>query len=217
MTSVGATTFLTGGTSGPEVPQSDANCQGAVNSFHSGGGMSPYFGVPDYQKDAVNHYFSTEKDLPEAHYYNRQGRGTPDVAALGIGFSVVVDGSTESVGGTSASAPTFSAVVSMLNDQQLNAGKKTLGFLNPWIYQSASKNSAAFFDVTVGNNQVYALSLLSLSHRLAWMLWIHWIQVQLWLGPCHRSGNSQLQGLEDTSPLNCLNFFSEEPYIFMLQ
>jgi hypothetical protein len=41
-------------------------------------------------------------DLPSSHYYNASGRGTPDVAALGIGFSVIVDGSFQSVGGTSA-------------------------------------------------------------------------------------------------------------------
>lgn len=46
-----------------------------------------------------------------------------------------------------------SAIVTLLNNLRLKEGKPTLGFLNPWIYQTASKNPTAFFDVTQGNNQ----------------------------------------------------------------
>jgi tripeptidyl-peptidase-1 len=30
--------------------------------------------------------------------------------------------------------------VALLNDLRLNAGKPPLGFLNPWIYQTAASN-----------------------------------------------------------------------------
>ena len=52
------------------------------------------------------------------------------------------------VAGTSAACPTFSGVIGLLNDLRKSSGKKTLGFLNPWIYQ----NAAAFNDITSGSN-----------------------------------------------------------------
>jgi len=58
------------------------------------------------------------------------------------------------VGGTSASAPTFAAVITLLNDIRLHAKKPVLGFLNPWIYQTDASDHTAFFDVQIGNNLV---------------------------------------------------------------
>jgi tripeptidyl-peptidase-1 len=143
VTTVGATRFLTGN-SGPE---------GAVQAFGSGGGFSQFFPTAPYQMDDVAAYLASGVQMPEACAFNASGRATPDVAALGdIHFQVVNGGSTISVGGTSASAPSFSAVMSLLNDQLLNEGKPVLGFLNTWIYQTASANPTAFFDVTVGDN-----------------------------------------------------------------
>ena len=55
--------------------------------------------------------------------------------------------------GTSASAPVFAGVVSLLNDARLAAGKSPLGFLNPLLYQLAAEHSDSFFDVTVGANR----------------------------------------------------------------
>lgn len=37
-------------------------------------------------------------------------------------------------GGTSAAAPVFASVIALLNDARFRAGKKPLGFLNPWLY-----------------------------------------------------------------------------------
>jgi tripeptidyl-peptidase-1 len=143
VTGVGATEFI-GNSVGPEQ---------ATVSFGSGGGFSWHFSRPSYQNAAVNNYLSTmSAKLPPSHFYNSAGRATPDVAALGIGYQVVVNGRTSSVGGTSASAPTFAAIISLLNDRRLNQGKPTLGFLNNWIYQTAAAHPDAFYDVTVGNN-----------------------------------------------------------------
>jgi tripeptidyl-peptidase-1 len=143
VTTVGATRFLTGN-SGPE---------GAVAAFKSGGGFSQFFPTAPYQSSDVTTYLASGVKMPEACAFNATGRATPDVSALGdIHFQVVNGGSTIPVGGTSASAPTFSAVMSLLNDQLLNNGKPTLGFLNTWIYQTASSNANAFFDVTTGDN-----------------------------------------------------------------
>lgn len=40
------------------------------------------------------------------------------------------------MGGTSAAAPTFASVISLLNDFSLSRGEPSLGFLNPWLYQT---------------------------------------------------------------------------------
>jgi len=143
VTTVGATRFLSGNT-GPE---------GAVQAFKSGGGFSQYFPTGPFQASAVAKYLKSGVKMPEACAFNATGRATPDASALGdIHFQVVNGGSVIPVGGTSASAPSFSAVMSLLNDQLLNENKKVLGFLNTWIYQTAAANPTAFFDVTNGDN-----------------------------------------------------------------
>eukprot|EP01112_Ceratiomyxa_fruticulosa_P017649 TRINITY_DN5544_c0_g1_i5.p1 TRINITY_DN5544_c0_g1~~TRINITY_DN5544_c0_g1_i5.p1 ORF type:complete len:557 (+),score=131.73 TRINITY_DN5544_c0_g1_i5:128-1672(+) len=127
VTSVGATQFLDG--PGVEI---------AVSAFGSGGGFSPksYQAQPSYQSSAVSAYFKNAPKLPDPIYYSKNGRATPDVSALGWGFQVIQGGIIESVGGTSASAPTFSGIIAMLNDMRFEKGSPSLGFLNPWIYNS---------------------------------------------------------------------------------
>ena len=80
--------------------------------------------------------------------YDPTNRATPDVAALGLGFQVMVNGAVRDIGGTSASSPTVGALFSLINDARLAAGKPPMGFANPFIYQ----NAHAFTDVTVGTN-----------------------------------------------------------------
>lgn len=145
ITSVGATRFLVG----------NAGAEGAVQAFKSGGGFSVDFDLPSFQSEAVSGYLSSGVQLPQACAYNATGRATPDVSALGdVHFQVIVDGSDQPVGGTSASSPSFAAIISLLNDQRLHANKSTLGWLNPFIYQTAGSNPNAFYDVTVGDNEV---------------------------------------------------------------
>jgi subtilase family serine protease len=54
-------------------------------------------------------------------------------------------------GGTSCAAPTFSAIVALLNQ---SLGSSGLGNINPTLYSLAASNPAAFHDVTTGNNIV---------------------------------------------------------------
>ena len=63
---------------------------------------------------------------------------------------MIQNGRTVTLGGTSASAPAFAALVSLLNEDRLQKGHPPLGFLNPWMYQ----NIGAFSDVVVGDNAV---------------------------------------------------------------
>ena len=52
--------------------------------------------------------------------------------------------------GTSCSTPAFAALVSLLNDVRLAAGKRSLGWLNPLLYAHADDGS--FTDVVSGVN-----------------------------------------------------------------
>ena len=53
------------------------------------------------------------------------------------------------VAGTSCASPTAAGVIALLNDARLQAGKPTLGFLNPALYA----NAASLNDITSGTNQ----------------------------------------------------------------
>ena len=94
-------------------------------------------------------YLAAAPDLPPAGSYPPGGRATPDVAALGEGYQVDTNGRYQPVGGTSASTPAFAAMVSLLNDARLKAGKKPMGYLNPFLYQ----NPDAFTDIVKGDNR----------------------------------------------------------------
>ena len=145
VTAVGATRFI-----GQKVGAEEM----AADSFGSGGGFSKQFSQDphaQWQERAVAAYLSSvdPSTLPPAGSFPPKGRATPDVAALGEGYQVVVHGKVQHVGGTSASTPAFAAMVSLLNEARINAGKPQMGFLNPFLYSNAD----AFFDVTVGSNR----------------------------------------------------------------
>ncbi|KAJ7908380.1 subtilisin-like protein [Mycena leptocephala] len=121
----------------------------AVN--FTGGGFSNVFSTPDYQADAVAAFFKT---LP-ANFtgdFNRTGRGYPDVSLQGWNFLIEADGFVGDVSGTSASSPSVAAIIALVNDQLLAAGKPALGFLNPFIYA----NPSAFNDITIGHNSGFS-------------------------------------------------------------
>ncbi|KAK6440992.1 hypothetical protein LTR95_002775 [Oleoguttula sp. CCFEE 5521] len=124
------------------------NPEVAVTRFASGAGFSNYFPQPAYQASTVNAYVASLNGLHDG-LYNKSGRAYPDVAAQGNYDVVVWAQKIVRVGGTSASSPTFAGVISLVNDALLAAGKKPLGFINPWLYSKAYKT---FTDVTIGSS-----------------------------------------------------------------
>merc|ERR1719174_1315390 len=120
----------------------------ATDQFGSGGGFSAMFEAFTEQKAAVAQYFKVAPQLPPAGTFPLGGRATPDVAGLGEDYQVMISGSPQSVGGTSASAPMFAGLVSLLNEARIAKGQPAMGYLNPWIY----KNADAFTDITRGDN-----------------------------------------------------------------
>lgn len=81
--------------------------------------------------------------------YNPAGRGFPDVAAQGVKYHVFNRDKDILVSGTSASAPTFAALISLLNSARLGKGLPPLGFLNPWLY---SIGTAGLTDIVDGGS-----------------------------------------------------------------
>ena len=57
------------------------------------------------------------------------------------------------VSGTSCASPSAGGIFGLLNDLRLQNNMKQLGFLNPFIYQTAAKDSSAFSDVIEGYNR----------------------------------------------------------------
>lgn len=118
----------------------------------SGGGFSNIYPMPEYQRKVVERYLTTRNIPTTPGFFNSSGRAYPDVAALGAGYLVIMNGRLSSVSGTSASTPVFGAMVTLWNDARLNAGKSPLGFINPLLYYLAENHVDAFHDVVVGNN-----------------------------------------------------------------
>lgn len=118
ITSVGATKNFN-----PEVAAFDPR-----NGFFSGGGFSNYFQRPSYQNAAVAPYVASLGNQ-YAGLYNKNGRGYPDIAAQGQLFQTVWNGTIRRLDGTSASTPTASAILALVNDALLAAGRKPLGLV----------------------------------------------------------------------------------------
>ena len=123
--------------------------QMATDSFGSGGGFSRSFNVSAWQSTETAAYLKTAASfLPPAGSFVPNGRATPDVAVLGEGYQIIQDGQVQEASGTSASAPVFASIVSLLNEARLAAGKKPMGFMNPFLY----KNPSTLTDIVKGDN-----------------------------------------------------------------
>ncbi|KAK6356890.1 hypothetical protein TWF718_001230 [Orbilia javanica] len=119
----------------------------------SSGGFSNYFSRPDYQNSAVGGYLSSQTDATTfKDYYNASGRAFPDISAQGSRFHVFVGGFDQLVSGTSASSPAFAAVISLVNNDRIARGQKPLGFLNPWLYTTATEKKG-IVDITSGTSR----------------------------------------------------------------
>jgi kumamolisin len=109
----------------------------------TGGGISSVFAKPDWQS-SLSAVDSHGKSVPLTQ------RGVPDVSGNAdpqTGYNVRVDGVDSVIGGTSAVAPLWAALIARIN--QLSG--KSAGFVNPQLY----KNPQALRDITSGNNGDY--------------------------------------------------------------
>ena len=103
--------------------------------------LRPVFALPTWQNGV---------GVP-AHHSGKGGRGVPDVAgdaSPASGYQVLVDGSQEVVGGTSAVAPLWAGLISLINQQT----GKMAGLINPFLYGAPT----AFRDITQGDNGAFS-------------------------------------------------------------
>lgn len=108
------------------------------NDSATGGGVSEFFPVPDYQSAAK---------VPLSVSTKFKGRGVPDLAAVAdpeTGYNVYYKGKAQIIGGTSAVAPLMAGLIARINQIK----KKPVGFIQPKIY----KATTAFRDITSGDN-----------------------------------------------------------------
>lgn len=136
--SVGATQNFS-----PEVMVSTS-----LAGFYSGSGFSNYFSTPSYQTSQVAAYEALIGTTPPKADYKTTGRAFPDISAQGSLQPVVVSGRTESVGGTSASAPIVAGGLALLNNLLKAAGKPATGWIQPTLYAAANVTT----DVTSGGS-----------------------------------------------------------------
>ena len=127
------------------VRQSETVWNDGTNGGATGGGVSSHFSKPAYQS-AIH--------VPKpAGTVNSTGRGVPDVAGVAdpeTGYAVIVDGQEGVVGGTSAVAPLWAALIALCNEQL----GKNLGWFHPKLYGTVWKHKG-FHDITSGNNGTY--------------------------------------------------------------
>jgi len=115
----------------------------AIGEGATGGGVSVEFALPSYQASA---------NVPKSPA-GTPGRGVPDVAGdadPATGYQVYVDGTPVVLGGTSAVAPLWAALIARLNQ----ALGKPVGFVNAELYSSPA--NAAFHEITSGGNDGYS-------------------------------------------------------------
>ncbi|MCL5054601.1 MAG: S53 family peptidase [Firmicutes bacterium] len=139
-------TSLQANSAGTQIASETAWGDGTPTDSGSGGGVSSDFPLPSWQQAA-------KANIPPSPT-QAGGRGVPDVASdadPNTGYNVVIDGQQTVVGGTSASAPMWAALIARLN-QGLGSN---VGFVNPAlykIYSSPTLYKEAFHDITQGSN-----------------------------------------------------------------
>ena len=132
----------------------------------SGGGISKYWIAPSWQSGpGVNNSHSSA--APCSAPSGSICRETPDVslhADPNNGYLIYCTAAQagcdptrpwNSIGGTSAAAPMWAAMMAMTNEMSIRQGGFNLGFVNPLLYQvanDATKYANSFHDVTSGTD-----------------------------------------------------------------
>jgi kumamolisin len=113
----------------------------------TGGGVSDVFALPSWQASV---------GVPD-NASGSSGRGVPDVAGNAdpaTGYQILVDGQQTVIGGTSAVAPLWAALIARL----AQATGTTFGLIQTQLYAGVAAGQAApgFQDITVGDNGAYS-------------------------------------------------------------
>jgi subtilase family serine protease len=116
--------------------------------FFSGGGISPNYPIPWWQKGiskSVNGGSTTMRNMP-------------DVALVAENVSAYYDETTKlpaGYGGTSVAAPLWAGFMALANQEAAELSLPSIGFANPVLYAigKGPNYASCFHDITVGNNE----------------------------------------------------------------
>lgn len=152
VTTVGGTDLTTNGAGGSWMSEAAWSA--------SGGGISTNgLAIPEYQQspDVINTANGGSTTL----------RNVPDVAAeANTDNWFCANGSCEGgVGGTSLSTPRWAGFMALVNQQAVQNGVASVGFLNPIIYSIGASSAyvSDFHDITSGNNGTNYAGFLAVS------------------------------------------------------
>jgi subtilase family serine protease len=130
----------------------------------SGGGASIFFAKPTWQtgtgvpadgkRDVPDLSFAASPNHDGYLVCSEDGANGAIQSSCTAGFRTGSGGTFTVVGGTSVAAPTFSAILALINESLGNTPPSGLGNVNPNLYTFAGSNPSAFHDVTTGNNIV---------------------------------------------------------------
>jgi subtilase family serine protease len=122
----------------------------------AGGGLSQYWKQPSWQTGpgVQNQYSNGMRETPDVSLDADPATGYPVYCTAGSNCTGGGSSGWLTVGGTSAAAPMWAAMVALANQQAAKAGKNALGFLNPALYKigSGSKYARDFHDVTASGS-----------------------------------------------------------------
>jgi kumamolisin len=114
----------------------------------TGGGYSDTFPAPVWQSNLPEH--ARHRTPSPRPTLGGHGRGVPDVSGVAdpqTGYKVRVDGTDMVIGGTSAVAPLWAALIALFAQ---TTGRR-FGQIQPLLYS----RTTGFHDVTLGNNGTY--------------------------------------------------------------
>ncbi len=154
VTAVGGTTLTLGSS---DTYQSEHVWNGGIFGGAGGGGISQFWKLPAWQQGpgVQNSYSNGMRETPDVSLDADPATGYPIYCTAGSSCngSGGLGGGTGgwlTIGGTSAAAPMWAAMVALANEASAHQGKGPVGFLNPALYRigSGSHYSSDFHDIT---------------------------------------------------------------------
>lgn len=142
---VGGTTLRINSTSGAYTSESVWGGTSNGTTYGTGGGISGRWPIPTYQQGVVS----------AASLGSSTMRNVPDVALNSdpsTGYTIILNGAYQVVGGTSAAAPIWVGFMGLVNEQRALKGIGPIGFFNPILYRINQTASYArnFHDINDG-------------------------------------------------------------------
>jgi subtilase family serine protease len=167
VTGVGGTSLAANTSTGARVSETVWN--DGFETGASGGGVSTFWPMPAYQSQAPSslHVINANSSGSPCGASSGDCREVPDVSADGdpdTGYVIYWNGGGSAglgqpagwqvVGGTSAAAPAWAALIALTN-ASARCGGAAVGFANPALYNAAATAySSDFNDITSGNNDM---------------------------------------------------------------